>query len=216
MRWDTIKQQEFDLKLRIKVLKKQLIEPNRSHEQYDELQTTLDVVVEEYREILLVKFKKSLSKWIQSFKEENLIVRTVDCMFASLEKEDQEAVARKWYKSIVDHKDVGFYKQMAENRKLEIESWKKKNKEQRKIYRENIKEWKALSKGQTITKVGRVNSSVDITRDMKIKEIVDIMQSRYDALADMYNKSKIKYVNTFVEMNNKLQELQKGQDSIES
>ena len=71
MRWDTIKQQEFDLKLRIKVLKKQLIEPNRSHEQYDELQTTLDVVVEEYKEILLIKFKKSLSKWIQSFKEEN-------------------------------------------------------------------------------------------------------------------------------------------------
>ena len=215
MRWDTIKQQEFDLKLRIKVLKKQLIEPNRSHEQYDELQTTLDVVVEEYREILLVKFKKSLSKWIQSFKEENLIVRTVDCMFASLEKEDQDAVARKWYKSIVDHKDAAFYKQMAENRKIEIESWKKKNKEQRKIYRENIKQWKEWSKGQTITKAGHVNK-VDITRDMKIKEIVDIMQSRYDALADMYNKSKIKYVNTFVEMNNKLQELQKGQDSIES
>ena len=216
MRWDTIKQQEFDLKLRIKVLKKQLIEPNRSHEQYDELQTTLDVVVEEYKEILLVKFKKSLSKWIQSFKEENLIVRTVDCMFASLEKEDQDAVARKWYKSIVDHKDAAFYKQMAENRKIEIESWKKKNKEQRKIYRENIKQWKEWSKGQTITKVGRVNSSVDITRDMKIKEIVDIMQSRYDALLDTYNKSKIKYVNTFVEMNNKLEELQKGQDSIES
>ena len=107
------------------------------------MQTTLDVVVEEYKEILLIKFKKSLSKWIQSFNEENLIVRTVDCMFASLEKEDQDAVARKWYKSIVDHKDVGFYKQMAENRKLEIESWKKKNKEQRKIYRENIKEWMA-------------------------------------------------------------------------
>ena len=216
MRWDTIKQQEFDLKLRIKVLKKQLIEPNRSHEQYDELQTTLDVVVEEYKEILLIKFKKSLSKWIKSFKEENLIVRTVDCMFASLEKEDQDAVARKWYKSIVDHKDAAFYKQMAENRKIEIESWKKKNKEQRKIYRENIKQWKEWSKGQTITKVGRVNSSVDITRDMKIKEIVDIMQSRYDALLDTYNKSKIKYVNTFVEMNNKLEELQKGQDSIES
>jgi len=215
MRWDTIKQQEFDLKLRIKVLKKQLIEPDRSHEQYDELQTTLDVVTEEYKQILLVKFKKSLSKWIQSFKEENLIVRTVDCMFASLEKEDQDAVARKWYKSIVDHKDAAFYKQMAENRKIEIESWKKKNKEQRKIYRENIKQWKEWSKGQTITKVGHVNK-VDITRDMKIKEIVDIMQSRYDALVDMYNKSKIKYVNTFVEMNNKLQELQKGQDSIES
>ena len=105
---------------------------------------------------------------------------------------------------------------MAENRKIEIESWKKKNKEQRKIYRENIKQWKEWSKGQTITKVGRVNSSVDITRDMKIKEIVDIMQSRYDALLDTYNKSKIKYVNTFVEMNNKLEELQKGQDSIES
>lgn len=212
MRWDTIKQQEFDLKLRIKVLKKQLIEPNRSHEQYDELQTTLDVVTEEYKQILLVKFKKSLSKWIQSFKEENLIVRTVDCMFASLEKEDQDAVARKWYKFIVDHKDAAFYKQMAENRKIEIESWKKKNKEQRKIYRENLK----ILKGGLKSRIKESRQSVNITHDMKVKEIVDIMQARYDSLAEKYNQCKLKYTNTFVEMNNKLQELQKGQDSIES
>ena len=129
MRWDTLKQQELDLKLRIKVLKKQLVEPNRSHDQYEEIQTTLDVVLNEYQDLLMKKFKKSLGRWIGSFKEENILVRTVDCMFASLEKEDQDAVARKWYKSIVDFKDVSFYKQMAENRKLEVESWKKKNKE---------------------------------------------------------------------------------------
>ena len=176
------------------------------------MQTTLDVVTEEYKQILLVKFKKSLSKWIQSFKEENLIVRTVDCMFASLEKEDQDAVARKWYKFIVDHKDAAFYKQMAENRKIEIESWKKKNKEQRKIYRENLK----ILKGGLKSRIKESRQSVNITHDMKVKEIVDIMQARYDSLAEKYNQCKLKYTNTFVEMNNKLQELQKGQDSIES
>ena len=90
MRWDTLKQQELDLKLRIKVLKKQLVEPNRSHDQYEEIQTTLDVVLDEYQDLLMKKFKKSLGRWIQSFREDNLLVRTVDCMFASLEKEDQE------------------------------------------------------------------------------------------------------------------------------
>ena len=51
---------------------------------------------------------------------------------------------------------------------------------------------------------------------MKIKEIVDIMQARYDSLAEKYNQCKLKYTNTFVEMNNKLQELQKAQDNVES
>ena len=60
MRWDTLKQQELDLKLRIKVLKKQLVEPNRSHDQYEEIQTTLDVVLDEYQDLLMKKFKKSL------------------------------------------------------------------------------------------------------------------------------------------------------------
>ena len=63
MRWDTLKQQELDLKLRIKVLKKQLVEPNRSHDQYEEIQTTLDVVLDEYQDLLMKKFKKSLSNW---------------------------------------------------------------------------------------------------------------------------------------------------------
>ena len=226
MRWDTLKQQELDLKLRIKVLKKQLVEPNRSHDQYEEIQTTLDVVLDEYQDLLMKKFKKSLGRWIQSFREENILVRTVDCMFAGLEKDDQDAVARKWYKSIVDFKDASFYKQMAENRKLEVESWKKKNKEQRKIYRENIKQWKEWSKHQKIpSEVKKIAESpiiqankhgVDITRDMKIKEIVDIMQARYDSLNEKYNQCKIKYTETFVEMNNKLVELQKDKKDVES
>ena len=88
MRWDTLKQQELDLKLRIKVLKKQLVEPDRSHDQYEEIQTTLNVVLEEYQAVLLKKFKKALARWIKTFAEENLLIRTVDCMFVSLEKED--------------------------------------------------------------------------------------------------------------------------------
>ena len=76
---------------------------------------------------------------------------------------------------------------MAENRKLEVESWKKKNKEQRKVYRDNIKEYKRLyesnSSLQKVKKIDResksfkqISNGVDITRDMKNKEIV-----RYNA-----------------------------------
>ena len=212
MRWDTLKQKELDLQLRIKVLKKQLIEPDRSHEQYEEIQTTLDIVLEEYQSVLLKKFKKSLAKWIKTFSEENLLIRTVDCMFASLEKEDQNFVAKKWYKSIVDHKDFVFYKNMSDNRKLENDKLKKQIKENKKVYRENLN----ILKKSLNSRVKQSRESVSITHDQKVKEIVDIMQARYDRLNENYNQCKIKYTNTFVEMNNKLVELQKDKKDVES
>ena len=212
MRWDTLKQKELDLQLRIKVLKKQLIEPDRSHEQYEEIQTTLDVVLEEYQAVLLKKFKKALARWIKTFSEENLLIRTVDCMFASLEKEDQDFVAKKWYKSIVDHKDLPFYKSMSENRKIENNKLKKQIKEQKKVYRENLN----ILKKSLNSRVKQSRESVSITHDQKVKEIVDIMQARYDRLNENYNLCKVKYANTFVEMNNKLVELQKDKKDVES
>ena len=212
MRWDTLKQKELDLQLRIKVLKKQLIEPDRSHEQYEEIQTTLDIVLEEYQAVLLKKFKKALARWIKTFSEENLLIRTVDCMFVSLEKEDQEFVAKKWYKSIVDHKDLPFYKSMSENRKIENTKLKKQIKDQKKIYRENLN---TLKKGLS-SRVKQSRQSVSITHDQKVQEVVSIMQARYDALMDLHNKSKIQAADKFIEMNNKIKELQKDQNNIES
>ena len=42
------------------------------------------------------------------------------------------------------------------------------------------------------------------------------MQARYDSLAEKYNQCKLKYTETFVEMNNKLVELQKSKKDVES
>ena len=133
-------------------------------------------------------------------------------MFVSLEKEDQEFVAKKWYKSIVDHKDLPFYKSMSENRKIENSKLKKQIKDQKKIYRENLN---TLKKGLT-SRVKQSRQSVSITHDQKVQEVVSIMQARYDALMDLYNKSKIQAADKFIEMNNKIKELQKGKNNIES
>ena len=64
------------------------------------------------------------------------------------------------------------------------------------MYRDNIKEYKRLSSQTVPSEVKKIAESpiiqankhgVDITRDMKIKEIVDIMQARYDSLNEKYN-----------------------------
>ena len=168
--------------------------------------------MEEYQAVLLKKFKKALARWIKTFSEENLLIRTVDCMFASLEKEDQDFVAKKWYKSIVDHKDLPFYKSMSENRKIENNKLKKQIKEQKKVYRENLN----ILKKSLNSRVKQSRESVSITHDQKVKEIVDIMQARYDRLNENFNQCKIKYTERFVEMNNKLVELQKDKKDVES
>ena len=120
------KDQELDLKMRIKFLEKKLREPDHGVEQYEEWQSNLEMVTDELTKLQVKKFKYFLSKWVHNFKESNQLINVVDCMFAALEEEDQKDVASKWYHRVIKEKDIKHYQLLAKYTKEENETLKKR------------------------------------------------------------------------------------------
>ena len=120
------KDQELDLKMRIKFLEKKLREPDHGVEQYEEWQSNLEMVTDELTKLQVKKFKYFLGKWVHNFKESNQLINVTDCMFASLEEEDQKDVATKWYHRRVKEKDIKHYQLMAQYTKEENQNLRTK------------------------------------------------------------------------------------------
>ena len=120
------KDQELDLKMRIKFLEKKLREPDHDFEKYEEWQSNLEIVTDELTKLQVKKFKYFLGKWVHNFKESNQLINVVDCMFASLEEEDQKDVASKWYHRVIKEKDIKHYQLLASYTKEENETLKKR------------------------------------------------------------------------------------------
>ena len=108
------KDQEFNLKMRIKFLEKKLREPDHDVEKYQEWESNLEMVREELTNLQLKKFKFFLSKWIHNFKTGNQTVNVIDCMFVSMEEEEQKEMAEKWYHRIIKEKDIRHYQLLAQ------------------------------------------------------------------------------------------------------
>ena len=89
------KDQELDLKMRIKFLEKKLREPDHDFEQYEEWQSNLEIVTDELTKLQVKKFKYFLGKGVHNFKEQNQLINVVDCMFVALEKTDVKPVKRE-------------------------------------------------------------------------------------------------------------------------
>ena len=120
------KDQELDLKMRIKFLEKKLREPDHGVEQYEEWQSNLEMVTDELTKLQIRKFKFFLGKWVHNFKESNQLINVVDCMFASLGEDDQIDVATKWYHRVIKEKDIKHYQLLAKYIKEENEMLKKR------------------------------------------------------------------------------------------
>ena len=120
------KDQELDLKMRIKFLEKKLREPDHGVEQYEEWQSNLEMVTDELTKLQVKKFKYFLGKWVHNFKESNQLINVVDCMFASLGEDDQIDVATKWYHRVIKEKDIKHYQLLAKYTKEENEMLKKR------------------------------------------------------------------------------------------
>ena len=133
------KDQELDLKMRIKFLEKKLREPDHGVEQYEEWQSNLEMVTDELTKLQVKKFKYFLGKWVHNFKESNQLINVVDCMFASLGEDDQIDVATKWYHRVIKEKDIKHYQLLAKYIKEENEMLKKRLKV---AQRDRIKEVK--------------------------------------------------------------------------
>ena len=120
------KDQELDLKMRIKFLEKKLREPDHDFEKYEEWQSNLEMVTDELTKLQVKKFKYFLGKWVHNFKESNQLINVVDCMFASLGEDDQIDVATKWYHRVIKEKDIKHYQLLAKYIKEENEMLKKR------------------------------------------------------------------------------------------
>ena len=118
------KDQELDLKMRIKFLEKKLREPDHGVEQYEEWQSNLEMVTNELTKLQVRKFKFFLGKWVHNFKEQNQLINVVDCMFVALEKEDQKDVAMKWYMRVTDPKEIRCLEKLLEYKTAEVNMWK--------------------------------------------------------------------------------------------
>ena len=195
------KDQELDLKMRIKFLEKKLREPDHDVEKYQEWESNLEMVREELTNLQLKKFKFFLSKWIHNFKTGSQTVNVIDCMFVSLEEEEQKEMAKKWYHRIIKEKDIRHYQLLAqytreenimlknrekkglkaqgEQYKKRLKSLKVENKKAIKNSREALsKNYDKLLRSNNV----RINQLQNISE--KQKETIKTLNERIDELED--------------------------------
>ena len=142
MNKNNYKDQELDLKMRIKFLNKKLREPDHGVEQYEEWQSNLEMVTDELTKLQVKKFKSFLSKWIHVYKKDNQLINVVDCMFVSLEEDQQTDMATKWYHRRVKEKDIRHYQLLAQYIKEENHNLKKRLKVSQRDREKEVKQLK--------------------------------------------------------------------------
>ena len=191
------KDQELDLKMRIKFLEKKLREPDHGVEQYEEWQSNLEMVTDELTKLQVKKFKYFLGKWVHNFKEQNQLINVTDCMFASLEKDDQTDVATKWYHRTVKEKDIRHYQLLAQYTKEENQTLKKR-------LRDNIKK-----RDKEIKKLVSERKQEFRKKEKELKKMKDIaIQQSKANMSQNYDKLLRQHVLELNHYRNTLEKLQ--------
>ena len=173
------KNQELDLKMRIKFLEKKLREPDHGVEQYEEWQSNLEMVTDELTKLQIRKFKFFLGKWVHNFKEQNQLINVVDCMFVALEKTDQKDVAMKWYMRVTDPKETRCLEKLLEYKTAEVNMWKANMKTQKR----NHGQGRMILRNQYKKAKEDMKKRYQKQLDMKCEEIKDL-NVRIDELED--------------------------------
>ena len=173
------KDQELDLKMRIKFLEKKLREPDHDFEKYEEWQSNLEMVTDELTKLQIRKFKFFLGKWVHNFKEQNQLINVVDCMFVALEKTDQKDVAMKWYMRVTDPKETRCLEKLLEYKTAEVNMWKANMKTQKR----NHGQGRMILRNQYKKAKEDMKKRYQKQLDMKCEEIKDL-NVRIDELED--------------------------------
>ena len=173
------KDQELDLKMRIKFLEKKLREPDHGVEQYEEWQSNLEMVTDELTKLQVKKFKYFLGKWVHNFKEQNQLINVVDCMFVALEKTDQKDVAMKWYMRVTDPKETRCLEKLLEYKTAEVNMWKANMKTQKR----NHGQGRMILRNQYKKAKEDMKKRYQRQLDIKCEEIKDL-NLRIDELED--------------------------------
>jgi hypothetical protein len=200
------KDQELDLKMRIKFLNKKLREPDHGVEQYEEWQSNLEMVTDELTKLQVKKFKSFLSKWIHVYKKDNQLINVVDCMFVSLEEDQQTDMATKWYHRRVKEKDIRHYQLLAQYTREENQTLKKR-------LRDNIKKRdKEIKKLVAERKQEFKKRQAEYKKQSKeaIKQSRESMSSNYDKLLRQHVMELNHYKNKIEEQERFIKNLDKG------
>ena len=184
------KDQELDLKMRIKFLQKKLREPDHGVEQYEEWQSNLEMVTDELTKLQVKKFKYFLGKWVHNFKESNQLINVTDCMFASLEEEDQKDVAIKWYHRVVKEKDIKHYQVLAQYTKEENQMLKNREKKALKAQKQQYKKQLSKQKEQNKQAIKQSKESIKRHQDHLYKQYVSQLERYRDHLGQLEEKNK--------------------------
>ena len=211
------KDQEFDLKMRIKFLNKKLREPNHGVEQYEEWESNLEMVTDELTKLQVKKFKSFLSKWIHVYKKDNQLINVVDCMFVSLEEDQQTDMATKWYHRRVKEKDIRHYQLLAQYTKEENQNLKKRLKAAQKGGDKEIKllrkEIKTKVKQATNSRLLEFRKKEALFKEQKkeaIKQSRESISNNYDKLLRQHVMELNHYKNKIEEQERFIKNLDKG------
>ena len=190
------KNQELDLKMRIKFLEKKLREPDHDFEKYEEWQSNLEIVTDELTKLQVKKFIYFLGKWVHNFKEQNQLINVVDCMFVALEKTDQKDVAIKWYMRVTDPKETRCLEKLLEYKTAEVNMWKA-----------NIKTIKKQHKISNRLMKKQCNESIRQSKEMN--------QRNYDTLYKQYVSQLERYKDHLAQLEEKNKTLNLKVDELE-
>jgi len=216
------KDQELDLKMRIKFLEKKLREPDHGVEQYEEWQSNLEMVTDQLTKLQVKKFKYFLGKWIHNFKESNQLINVTDCMFASLEEEDQTDMATKWYHRTVKEKDIRHYQLLAQYTREENQNLKKRLKVSQKDREKEVKQLKKdrqkqvkQATNQRLLEFRKKEAQFKEQKKEAIKQSRESIEKNFDNLLrenvmelnrcrnKIFQQEKI--INSYIEQKNELQ-----------
>ena len=211
------KDQELDLKMRIKFLNKKLREPDHGVEQYEEWQSNLEMVTDELTKLQVKKFKSFLSKWIHAYKEDNQLINVVDCMFVSLEEDQQTDMATKWYHRRVKEKDIRHYQLLAQYTREENQNLKKRLKVSQKDREKEVKQLKKDRQKQvkqaTNQRLLEFRKKEALFKEQKkeaIKQSRESISSNYDKLLRQHVMELNHYKNKIEEQERFIKNLDKG------
>jgi hypothetical protein len=211
------KDQELDLKMRIKFLNKKLREPDHGVEQYEEWQSNLEMVTDELTKLQVKKFKSFLSKWIHVYKKDNQLINVVDCMFVSLEEDQQTDMATKWYHRRVKEKDIRHYQLLAQYTREENQNLKKRLKVSQKDREKEVKQLKKdrqkqvkQATNQRLLEFRKKEAQFKEQKKEAIKQSRESISNNYDKLLRQHVMELNHYKNKTEEQERFIKNLDKG------
>jgi hypothetical protein len=175
------------------------------------------MVTDELTKLQVKKFKSFLSKWIHVYKKDNQLINVVDCMFVSLEEDQQTDMATKWYHRRVKEKDIRHYQLLAQYTREENQNLKKRLKVSQKDREKEVKQLKKdrqkqvkQATNQRLLEFRKKEAQFKEQKKEAIKQSRESISNNYDKLLRQHVMELNHYKNKTEEQERFIKNLDKG------